>query len=37
MDKRMGYATKGFKNYLTDKNYRHYHEYLENILYFKNI
>jgi hypothetical protein len=37
MDKRMGYATKDFENYLTNKNDRHYHEYVENSLYFKNI
>ncbi len=37
MDKRMGYATKNFKDYLKDNNDRHYHEYVENSLYFKNI
>jgi hypothetical protein len=37
MDKRMGYATKNFKDYLNDKSDRHYHEYVENSLYFQNI
>jgi hypothetical protein len=37
MDKRMGYATKNFKDYLKDKSDRHYHEYIENSLYFQNI
>jgi hypothetical protein len=37
MDKRMGHATKNFKDYLKDKSDRHYHEYVENSLYFKNI
>lgn len=37
MDKRMGYASKDFKEYLLDKNDTHYHEYIENSLYYKNI
>jgi hypothetical protein len=37
MDKRMGYANKNFNDYLQDSKDRHYHEYVENSLYFKNI
>jgi len=40
MDKRMGYATEGFSDYLKNKDNKHkkfIHQYIENSLYYKHV